>query len=173
MIELPFPPASLSGHAKGHWRSKSDPTAKYRLWAKHATLAAKPDVPEEGDILVFVTFVPPDNRGDRVNFPNRCKPIFDGIADALGVNDKRFLPRYRFCKPEKPGRLEVRLGVPSPVPPALDELNGFARQVALDAIKHAPDNTDLKRRILLAREWGLLSDDETEEWIGMFGVKHD
>lgn len=110
MIELPFPPASLSGHAKGHWRSKSDPTAEYRATAKDITLRALPDVPAEGDIIVSVAFYPPDNRGDRVNFPIRCKPLFDGIADALGVNDKRFLPRFLFCQPEKPGRVEVRFG---------------------------------------------------------------
>lgn len=110
MIELPFPPASLSGHAKGHWRSKSDPTAEYRATAKALTLRTMPDVPPEGDIIVSVTFYPPDNRGDRVNFPIRCKPLFDGIADALGVNDKRFLPRFLFCQPEKPGRVEVRFG---------------------------------------------------------------
>lgn len=110
MIELPFPPASLSGHAKGHWRSKSNPTAKYRMAAKMATLYAQPHVPADGDIIVSVTFYPPDNRGDRVNFPIRCKPLFDGIADALGVNDKRFLPRFLFCQPEKPGRVEVRFG---------------------------------------------------------------
>lgn len=102
MIELPFPPSSLSGHANGHWRSKSGPTAKYREWARLATLAAGDMViPMSGDIRVIVTFFPADNRGDRVNFPNRCKPLFDGIADALKVNDKRFLPSYHFAEPVK------------------------------------------------------------------------
>lgn len=44
------------------------------------------------------------------------------------------------------------------------------RQSALDAIKHAPTPGDAKRRILLARELGLLDDAETEEWIAIFGV---
>lgn len=110
MIELPFPPASLSGHAKGHWRSKSGPTAKHRDWARRATLAADYTAPAAGDIAVHVTFYPPDRRGDRVNFPNRMKPYFDGIADALGVNDSRFVPYFYFCDPVgKPGRVEVRL----------------------------------------------------------------
>lgn len=109
MIVLPFPPSSLSGHAKGHWRSKSGPTAKHREWARHATLAAKAAAPAAGDIAIRVRFVPPDRRGDRVNFPNRMKPYFDGIADALGVNDSRFLPSYEFADPEKPGRVEVSI----------------------------------------------------------------
>jgi hypothetical protein len=33
-------------------------------------------------------FFPPDQRSDRTNFPNGMKPIFDGIADALKVNDR-------------------------------------------------------------------------------------
>ena len=110
VILLPFPPSSLSGHAKGHWRSKSSPTAKWRAWAKAATLAAKVSAPATGDILVFVHFVPADRRGDRVNFPNRMKPIFDGIADALRVNDSRFLPSFTFAEPEKPGRVEITIG---------------------------------------------------------------
>jgi hypothetical protein len=110
VIELPFPPSSLSGHNDGNWRAKSDVVRKHRQWARAATLAVRPSVPDEGDIIVSVSFVPPDRRGDRVNFANRMKPYFDGIADALGVNDARFLPRYLFLPPEKPGRVEVRLG---------------------------------------------------------------
>lgn len=109
-LELPFPPASLSGHAKGHWRSKSGPTAKHREWAKLATQAAAPQIPAAGDIRIHVRFVPPDRRGDRTNYPNRMKPYFDGIADALGVNDSRFLPSYEFAEPLKPGCVVVTLG---------------------------------------------------------------
>lgn len=107
MIELPFPPSSLSGHNKGHWRDKSSIVAKHRTWAKNATLAAKVRVPVSGDIWVSVTFYPPNNRGDRINFPNRMKPYFDGIADALKVNDSRFVPRYHFAEPVKNARVVV------------------------------------------------------------------
>lgn len=110
MIELPFPSSALSGHQGGRWRIKRAIVAKHRQWAHDATLASPPDVRAEGDIMVLVTFVPPNNRGDRTNFPNRMKPYFDGIADALGVNDRRFVPRFYFCAAEKPGRVEVRFG---------------------------------------------------------------
>lgn len=109
-ITLPFPPSSLSGHAKGHWRRKAAVTKKWRAWAFAAALSAKLDgVPTEGDIALVVTFYPPDRRSDRTNFPNRMKPIFDGLADALKVNDRRFLPRYVFADPVKPGRVEITL----------------------------------------------------------------
>ena len=113
---LPFPPADLSGHAKGQWRGKHSVTQKWRDRARiEATgLDAKfpPDgkpYTEAGDIGVRITFVPPDRRSDRVNFPNRMKPIFDGIADALGVNDSRFVPEYVFAEPEKPGCVIVEI----------------------------------------------------------------
>lgn len=110
MIELPFPPSSLSGHAKGNWHGKSGVTKKWRAMAREATEKAGYTVSGEGDIRVYITFYPPDRRGDRVNFPNRCKAIFDGIADALGVNDSRFVPHFYFCEPTRPGRVEVRIG---------------------------------------------------------------
>ncbi len=109
-IELPWPPASLSGHNKGHWRSKGGIVAKHREWAKEATEAAKPVVPATGDIRLSMTFYPPNRRGDRVNFPIRAKPLIDGIADALKVNDSRFLPAYHFAEPCREGKVVVVLG---------------------------------------------------------------
>lgn len=109
LIELPFPPASLSGHNKGHWHAKSGIVAKHREWAKNATLAAKAVAPAEGDIRVVMTFYPPDKRGDRLNFPNRAKAYWDGIADALKVNDSRFVPAYYFGEPTKHGRVVVEI----------------------------------------------------------------
>jgi crossover junction endodeoxyribonuclease RusA len=110
MIELPWPPASLSGHSDKHFWRMRPIIKKHREWAKDATLAARPDVPASGDIRAIVAFYPPDRRGDRVNFPNRIKPYWDGIADALKVNDSRFLPSYLFGEPVKDGRVTFVLG---------------------------------------------------------------
>lgn len=112
-IELPFPPSSLSGHNTGHWRSKSGVVAKHRDWARKAALAARPQIPARGDIRVITTFFPPDRRGDRINFPNRMKPYFDGIADALKVNDSRFVPTYHFAEPVKGGRVVIVIEEPA------------------------------------------------------------
>lgn len=110
-IELAWPPAILSGHAKGNGRwAKIAATKKHREWARLATLAAGDIViPISGDILASVTFYPPDRRGDRTNYPNRMKPIWDGIADALGVNDRRFLPSYHFAEPGVNPRVMVHI----------------------------------------------------------------
>jgi hypothetical protein len=109
LIELPFPPASLSGHAKGKWWNTSPIVAKHRDWAKKATQAAGAQAPAEGDIRLSITFYPPDRRGDRINFPIRIKAQIDGIAEALGVNDSRFLPSYHFAEPCKPGKVVVEI----------------------------------------------------------------
>lgn len=109
-IVLPFPSAELSGHNNSSWYMKRATIKKHREWARIATVAVMPPVPAAGDILIHFRFVPPDRRSDRMNFTNRLKPYADGIADALGVNDVRFLPTFEFAEPERPGRVEVTLG---------------------------------------------------------------
>lgn len=110
-ITLPFPSGKLSGHAKGGWRSKSNPTkaARQLAWGTTMEQVTKFKLPPEGeDILVEFHFFPPDLTGDRVNYPNRLKAYIDGIAEALGFNDKRILPSYHFHPVDrKNGRVEV------------------------------------------------------------------
>lgn len=112
MIELPWPPASLAGHNKGHWHSRSGVIAKHRQWARLATKAAGIKVGATGDILVSATFYPPHRRGDRLNYPTRLKPYWDGIADALGVNDARFLPAFHYAEPCKEPRVVITIREP-------------------------------------------------------------
>jgi hypothetical protein len=110
VILLPWPPASLSGHNDAaHWSGKSGVVKKHRMWAKEAALAAKVRVAAAGDIVLKIRFTPPDRRGDRLNFYNRAKPFFDGIADALNVNDSRFVPSggLEFAEPKFPGKIEI------------------------------------------------------------------
>lgn len=110
LIELPFPPADLSGHNNKHFWKVRPIINKHRDWAYKAALAAQAAVSADGDIRVSATFYPPDRRGDRVNYPNRLKPYWDGIADALGVNDRRFLPSYHFAEPTKEARVVICIG---------------------------------------------------------------
>jgi crossover junction endodeoxyribonuclease RusA len=59
-----------------------------------AALAAKIQAPtDESPIYVQATFYPPDRRTrDYDNCGSTLKAYFDGIADALKVNDSRFRP---------------------------------------------------------------------------------
>ena len=108
-IVLPFPPATLSGHNTGHWRGKAGIVKAHRQDAAKKVSEANITAPEHGDLLLTVTFIAPDRRGDRVNYPNRMKPYFDGIADQLGVNDSRFLPRFLYAPVQSPGQVHVAI----------------------------------------------------------------
>lgn len=112
IVTLPFPPATLSGHANGNGRwQKIALTKKWRAMAKRVTEEAGTiALPAEGDITLHLHFVMPDRRSDRLNCVNRSKSIVDGIADALGVNDRRFLPSISFSGPLKPGKVIVTIG---------------------------------------------------------------
>lgn len=111
VVTLPWPPAALSGHAKGHWQGKSAVTSQYRQLAR---MIARPVVKDclitDGDIPITIMFHAPNNRGDRTNYPNRLKPYFDGLADALQVNDRRFLPAYIYGENRKGGTVIVVIG---------------------------------------------------------------
>jgi hypothetical protein len=110
-LELPWPPKELSGHHNVHWRVLQPIKKKHREWAQKAALVFRAGAFDgDSDIRVSATFYPPDRRTDRVNMPTRLKPYWDGIADALGVNDRRFLPAYHFAEPVKGGRVVIVIG---------------------------------------------------------------
>jgi len=58
-----------------------------------------------------ITFIQPDRRArDRDNLLAACKPMLDGVADALGVNDSQFEPmtiRRQYGK--KPGMVLIEI----------------------------------------------------------------
>lgn len=52
------------------------------------------------------------------------------------------------------------------------DLSAFARAVVLQGIEAvADDKSEMKHRIMLARQCGFLSDDETREWIVRHGLE--
>ncbi|WP_148649262.1 RusA family crossover junction endodeoxyribonuclease [Novosphingobium barchaimii] len=65
---------------------------------------------EAGSIEMTVTFYPPDRRHrDDDNMIASFKAARDGIADALGVDDRKFRPKYTIAEPCTPGRIEITL----------------------------------------------------------------
>ena len=118
LVVLPWPDHRLSPNARLHHMAKARVKAKARKDAAYITYDAMPMGAREvrshfsgdGPIAYQVTFYPPDKRHrDDDNMIAMIKAARDGIADALGVNDRRFRPEYRFEEPCKPGRVEVRL----------------------------------------------------------------
>lgn len=156
MIVLPWPDKRLSPNARQHWAQLAKVKAEAR---QEAHWLAKSDMPlrdrqavAEGEerIPMRVTFYPPDNRRrDDDNMVGGFKAYRDGIADALGVDDRRFRPHYFFEDAEKPGRIVVEFGglstPPDPSPDSShvveEERAGSLRQTASD-----PDHNHLTRR---------------------------
>ena len=111
-ITFPWPPSILAGHAKGRsFYKKAAATAQTRADAASIARPVVKDylIPEKGDIVLIVTFHPPHNRQDRWNMPQLAKATADGLADAMGVNDKRFLPRFVYGENVKGGQIVVEV----------------------------------------------------------------
>ncbi|MBD1601968.1 RusA family crossover junction endodeoxyribonuclease [Pseudomonas typographi] len=110
MLELPWPPAACSPNARSHWRKKANAARKYRADCHLLALQAKIAAPA-GELLVVMEFVPPDaRRRDLDNLLSSCKALLDGIADALKVDDRNFIPQLRMSKETtKGGAVRVRI----------------------------------------------------------------
>jgi len=108
-IELPWPPSVLSPNARVHWSKRSKAAKAYRhaCWAlvKQAGLPAMPD----GELHLWITFYPPDRRHrDDDNMIASFKSGRDGLADALGVDDKRFR-LHPWVSDQIGGKVKVRI----------------------------------------------------------------
>ena len=85
-----------------------------REGAVEATKQAINGFQDDGNAIpVSIVFVSPDKRHrDLDNCLAAAKAQLDGIADALGVNDKRFRPiLLDYIEGDKPGAMLVAVGV--------------------------------------------------------------
>ncbi len=88
---LPWPPSILSPNSRAHWAVKSKAAASYRTACAWETKAAKIKIDWDGMVHLWITFYAPDKRHrDDDNLVAQFKNGRDGVADALGINDKRF-----------------------------------------------------------------------------------
>jgi len=99
MIEvvLGWPPTDLSPNARKHWAVVAKAKKQYRRdcysVSKEQLKKYKKETENIPERLVLeMTFIPPDRRSyDRDNLVARMKSGIDGLADALKINDKRFV----------------------------------------------------------------------------------
>lgn len=90
-VTLPWPPKDLSPNARVHWSQRARAAKKYKTLCWAATIAEAAKIAYEGPIHVFIDFYPPDGRHrDDDNMIAAFKAGRDGVALALGVDDKRF-----------------------------------------------------------------------------------
>lgn len=114
-IVLPWPDARLSPNARLHWRAKVGPKQSARIKTGWIVVTSEGFYQtrewlqaNEEPVPITVSFFPPDGRRrDDDNMVGSFKSYRDGIAQAFGIDDRRFRPHYIFCDPQKPGRVEI------------------------------------------------------------------
>lgn len=110
-IELPWPNKGLSPNARLHWAAKSKLAKKAKADAFALTRATgREPVEQTGSVNMSIEFCPPDRRGrDLDNMLASLKHSLDGVAEALGVNDRRFAISLRVDEPCKGGKVVVHV----------------------------------------------------------------
>jgi Holliday junction resolvase RusA-like endonuclease len=112
-LTLPWPSKDLSPNGRVHWARKAKAAKAARADANLLTIAAgwPQCVLPSGRLHLWLDFYPPTKRlPDDDNMLSRCKAYRDGIADALGIDDKRFVS-HPWVKNEvrKGGQVVVRI----------------------------------------------------------------
>lgn len=109
-VTLPWPPKTLSPNARVHWRTHAKAKKDYREACAWACKAAKLTAPEDGGYIhLWIDCYPPDKRRrDDDNIIAAFKAGRDGIADALGIDDTRFIC-HAVVKDQIGGMLKVRI----------------------------------------------------------------
>lgn len=109
---LPFPDKALWPNGRAHWGAKSRAVKLHRLWACLAVMAAlAPKADPEARVSLAVTVHPKTKHPiDRDNCVASLKSYIDGLADALGVDDRQFdTPSITFAEPVKGGLFAMTL----------------------------------------------------------------
>lgn len=105
-IRLSYPVKALWPNGRAHRMAKARAVKAARQEAWAATLSVRNSITlPEGDILLGIV-LHPKPRGpvpDKDNTASALKAHFDGIADALKVNDRRFIPQPVEIGERKPG----------------------------------------------------------------------
>jgi hypothetical protein len=112
-IKLPWPAKALHSNARCHWAVKAAATAKAR---QEASMVAKSaGVPCWPDADILIEYWPDNRRSDCHNAASAMKPLIDGLADAMGCDDKAFRVDYptTFAGTKKGGEVVFRIYPPS------------------------------------------------------------
>ncbi len=96
-VTLPWPPKELSPNARKHFMALARTKRKYREVCRVLALAAGVRALAGIDRLhVELTFYPPDRRPrDQDNMLAAMKSGLDGLADALGLDDRKFKTTFQ------------------------------------------------------------------------------
>jgi hypothetical protein len=121
-VNLPYPAKILwpNGRTR-NYHAKAAEVKKHRGWADTAALAALPVCHPQvfaGDhklpVHIAVTGKPGGPFPDQDGVVASAKSYLDGIADRIGVNDRRFMaPTVEFIGRSKTGGFTITIGGPN------------------------------------------------------------
>ena len=114
LIELGWPAKALWSNfrSRSHWpRSRATAAAVQEAWGATKAAMRSGKYPHNGERLAFVitAYPPTKRRADDDNVVAAVKPFRDGIARALGIDDKFFDQRLQWGEPVKGGRVVVEV----------------------------------------------------------------
>lgn len=112
-ITLPWPAEPLRSNTRAHWAKKARYVADARSEARLACLA-KPRIAPVPTARIFIEYYPPHLRFDQNGVASSLKAYIDGIADAMGCDDKLFVVDYptQWAGSGKPGKVVFRIEQP-------------------------------------------------------------
>lgn len=116
-ITLPWPPRALSPNSRTHWRKKAPIAKAYKQACWAITIKSGLTLPQTaGKLALWIDFYPPDRRHrDDDNMIASFKHGRDGVALALGIDDKRFRT-FPYVQDKIGGFIKVRItDMPEPV----------------------------------------------------------
>jgi crossover junction endodeoxyribonuclease RusA len=111
VIVLPFPHKALWPNGRAHWAIKAREAKKLRQEAAWATKAASLRI-GDSPIPLHIT-CHPKAKGpapDRDNIIAAAKAAVDGIADALGINDRHFAAPTVTISNQRTGQFIIEVG---------------------------------------------------------------
>lgn len=115
-IDLPWPDKDLSQNARVHWSRRAKAVKAARTAASWLVRAGIPRRPDWKAVALSVVFHPPSRRRfDLDGLIGRMKALQDGIADAIGIDDRHFIPTYAMGEPVKGGLVRVSLSEAQPI----------------------------------------------------------
>ena len=114
VVNLPWPPHQLNPNKRLHWSRKSRAARLYRnmcyVLARNEAQSSGYHFAGTGKLVFSIEFCPPDKRRrDDDNMLASFKAGRDGVADALGVDDNKFVTSFEVCAPVEDGAVRVTI----------------------------------------------------------------
>lgn len=114
VVSLPWPPLELNPNKRLHWSRKSRAARLYRnmcyVLARNAISEHQHHFAGVRKMVLAIEFCPPDKRRrDDDNMLAAFKAGRDGLADALGVDDNKFVTSFEVCAPVEGGAVRVTI----------------------------------------------------------------